>query len=125
VPRPAAPPPPGDFTALAELWPAVVDAIRPEQPMLAALVEGARPVGLEGEELVVAFAPDAAFLKRKAEAEEPRRAVTAALRSVAGRPLAVRYELREPPAGDSTGPDGVDADEWVRRFMAEFDAEEI
>jgi DNA polymerase III subunit gamma/tau len=131
APEPAAPPPAAgeplaaDLTTLAELWPAVVATIRPEQPMLAALVEGARPVAVEGEELVVAFAPDAAFLKRKAEAEEPRRAVAAALRSVAGRPLGLRYVLREQPAGDAAAPHAVDPDEWVRRFMAEFDAEEI
>jgi hypothetical protein len=74
---------------------------------------------------VVAFAPDAAFLKRKAEAEEPRRAVAAAVRTVTGRPLGLRYELRDPPAGTDGGPGAVDGDEWVRRFMAEFDAEEI
>jgi hypothetical protein len=44
---------------------------------------------------------------------------------VAGRPLGLRYELREQPAGDAAAPHAVDPDEWVRRFMAEFDAEEI
>jgi DNA polymerase-3 subunit gamma/tau len=125
-PELAAPPDPAaSLAAVEEIWPAVVATIRPEQPMLAALIEGARPVALEDEELVVAFAPDAAFLKRKAEAEEPRRAVAAAVRSVTGRPLGLRYELRDPPAGEQAGPGSVDGDEWVRRFMAEFDAEEI
>jgi len=107
---------------------AVVDAVRPEHAMLAALIEGARPVELDGTELVVAFPPDADFLKRKAEADESRRLVAGALSSVAGRPLGLRYELRTPEPGApgaGDGPPEVPPEEWVRRIVAEFDAEEI
>ncbi len=129
-PEPAAPPspPPADgLAALLALWPAVVDAVRPRNAMLAAVLEGARPVELDGSELVVAFPPDADFLKRKAEADAPRRGVAAALSSVAGRPLGLRYELREPEgtAPASAAPPPLADDELIRRFVTEFDAEEL
>ena len=98
-----------------------------DNAMLAALLEGARPVGLEGDELRLAFAESAAFLKRKAEtAEQPRR----------GR---ARRWPRSPAAGwcwptscvsrGRAGADGgrpaISGDELVARVMAEFDAEEL
>jgi DNA polymerase-3 subunit gamma/tau len=122
-PPPSAPPSPA---ALADLWPAVVDAVRPVNGMVAAIAEAARPVELVGDELVVAFPPDAAFFKRKVEADDHRRVVADAVAAVAGRPLRVRYELREAPAvADGSGAPAVDPDELVRRVVAEFDAEEI
>jgi len=117
---PVAPPPPG--ASPAELWPALVEAVKPENGMLAAVLCEARPLGIEGDELVAAFPADKEFHLRKAQGDDCRRLVLAALRSVAGRPLTVRYELREmapaaaPPA---------DSEELVRRFVEEFDAEEI
>jgi DNA polymerase-3 subunit gamma/tau len=121
--QPSSPPP---SPPLSDLWPAVVDAVRPVNGMVAAIAEAARPVELEGDELVVAFPPDAAFFKRKVESEDHRRVVADAVAAVAGRPLRVRYELREVPTGPGgAGAPAVDPDELIRRVVAEFDAEEI
>ncbi len=121
------PPPPGpsDGGSVAELWPAVVSQVRPGNGMLAALIEGARPVEVDGDELVLAFPPEKPFLKRKAESDTARRAVSEAVRAVMGRPYRLRYELRDAPAGTGAPTPGLEPDELVDRFVTEFDAEEI
>jgi DNA polymerase-3 subunit gamma/tau len=108
----------------AACWPAVVDLVRAENAMLAALLSDARPVAVKERELTLAFPGGAAFLKRKAEQEDHRRVAGEALKTVTGRRLALRYELRE----DEQEPEGepvLSGEELVRRFMEEFDAEEV
>ncbi|HSO99090.1 MAG TPA: DNA polymerase III subunit gamma/tau [Solirubrobacteraceae bacterium] len=132
VSQPAAPDPvppvgPLGLETITAVWPAVVDIVRANNVMIGALLEGARPVGLDAQTVTVAFPAQAAFLKRKAEQEEHRRVATEALRTVTGEALALRYELRdeaalpEPSAAAAT----LSGDELVRRFMEEFDAEEL
>ncbi len=109
-------------------WPAVIEIVREDNEMLAALLTGARPVALVGHDVTIAFPSDSAFLKRKAEQDEYRRATAEALRSVVGSALALRYELADPDPDPDPGPDaaagaGVSGDELVRRFMDEFDAQ--
>jgi DNA polymerase III subunit gamma/tau len=126
-PEPEPPPPPPaalDIDAAAAWWPAVVDLVRGENAMLAALLSDARPVAVHDRELTVAFPGGAAFLKKKAEQEDYRRAAGEALQAVTGQRLVLRYELRdgeEKPAGDTV----LSGEELVRRFMEEFDAEEV
>jgi DNA polymerase III subunit gamma/tau len=116
-----------DLQGAAHLWPAVVDQVKERNAMLAALLADARPVALSERELTLAFPSGADFLKRKAEQDEHRRATAEALKAVSGRALGLRYELRD---SDDEG-DGQDAatglsgEELVRRFVEEFDAEEI
>jgi DNA polymerase III subunit gamma/tau len=108
----------------AACWPAVVDLVRAENAMLAALLSDARPVAVKERELTLAFPGGAAFLKRKAEQEDHRRVAGEALKTVTGRRLALRYELRD----DEQEPEGepvLSGEELVRRFMEEFDAEEL
>jgi DNA polymerase-3 subunit gamma/tau len=110
--------------AAAACWPAVVDLVRGENAMLAALLADARPVALKEHELTLAFPGGAAFLKRKAEQEDYRRVAGEALKAVTGQRLALRYELRD----DDEEPEGepvLSGEELVRRFMEEFDAEEV
>ena len=105
-------------------WPAVVDLVREENAMLAALLSDARPVAVGEQELTLAFPGGAAFLKRKAEQEDYRRVAGEALKAVTGRRLALRYELRD----DEEEPEGepvLSGEELVQRFMEEFDAEEV
>ena len=105
-------------------WPAVVDLVREENAMLAALLSDARPVAVGEQELTLAFPGGAAFLKRKAEQEDYRRVAGEALKAVTGRRLALRYELRD----DENEPEGepvLSGEELVQRFMEEFDAEEV
>jgi DNA polymerase-3 subunit gamma/tau len=107
-------------------WPAVVDLVRTENALLGALIEEARPVEVTGEDLTVAFAATAPFLKKKAENPDNRAAVTAALRDVTGQRWRLSYELQDELAEqDGAAPVGRSEEEWVKRFMEEFDAEEL
>jgi DNA polymerase-3 subunit gamma/tau len=103
------------------LWPAVGQAVAEENGMLGAALAAARPVALEGDRLTVAFPADAAFVKKKAEAN--RELVQRAVRGLSGRSLAVVYELRE---GDAeAAPATLDETELIERLRAEFAAEEV
>jgi hypothetical protein len=115
-----------DVDSASSSWPAVVDLVRTENPMLARALEGCRPVAVEERELTLAFPSSASFLKRKAEQDDHRRVAIDAFKSVTGERLALRFELRE-LAADEAGPgtEVLSGDELVRRFMEEFDAEEI
>jgi hypothetical protein len=94
--------------------------------MLAGALEACRPVAIEDRELTLAFPAGASFLKRKAEQDDYRRIVTDAVKSVIGQRLALKFELRElAPEEAEAGPEVLSGDELVRRFMEEFDAEEI
>ena len=113
-----------DLDAAAACWPAVVDLVRGENAMLAALLSDARPVAVHDQELTLAFPGGAAFLKKKAEQEDYRRVTGEALQAVTGQRLVLRYELRdgeEGLAGDAV----LSGEELVQRFMEEFDAEEV
>jgi DNA polymerase-3 subunit gamma/tau len=125
LPAPDLAPAPDLDTVIAS-WPAVIDIVRQANAMLAALLADARPVEIGERGLTVVFPAGAAFLKRKAEQDDHRRAAAEALRSVTGYALALRYELGEESEVDEA--DGVpvlSGEELVRRFMEEFDAEEI
>jgi DNA polymerase-3 subunit gamma/tau len=111
-----------ELQSAIESWPAVVQMVRGDNAMLAALLDDARPVAVGERELTLAFPAGAAFLKRKAEQDEHRRAAAEALRTVTGQRLAIRYELSE--AADDEEPT-LSGEELVRRFIEEFDAEEI
>ncbi len=130
-PPPAADPAPApsdSVESLQALWPSVVDAImKVPNAMLAAAIAEARPVGIEGEELTVAFDSSTPFMKKKAEDPENRTLVAAALRELTGRRLRPCYELRELAAiGGANGAAAVcSEEEWVARFIEELDAEEL
>ena len=131
APEASAPAPNGDgppeLATVTACWPAVIDIVRQSNQMLAALLADARPVSLSGHDVTIAFPSDRAFLKRKAEQEDHRRATADALRSVVGTTLALRYELRETtevPDADA-GPARLSQEELVRRLVEEFDAREV
>ncbi|MFZ0379986.1 MAG: hypothetical protein WAL38_19305, partial [Solirubrobacteraceae bacterium] len=105
-------------------WPAVVDLVRGKNAMLAALLSDARPIAIGERELTLAFPGGAAFLKRKAEQDDHRRVAGEALQAVTGQRLALRYELRDDEEAES-GETILSGEELVRRFMEEFDAEEV
>jgi hypothetical protein len=107
------------------LWPAVVDLVRGENALLGALIAEARPVAAQGEDLTLAFSSTAQFLKKKAEDPSNRMTVGEALQAVTGTRWRLSYELREPPGEERPDEPQVTEEEWVRRFMEEFDAEEV
>jgi DNA polymerase-3 subunit gamma/tau len=115
-----------DLESIAALWPAVVDLIRSENGLVGALLADARPVALNGEDLVLAFAPSDAFLKKKAEDPGNRALVITALQQLAGLRLRISYELREELSKrDQLASKPPSAEDLVSRLMAEFDAEEL
>jgi hypothetical protein len=78
-------------------------------------------VAVEGERLTVAFPPDAAFVKKKAEAN--RDVVQRVLRGLTGHSLLIAYELREDAL--RAGPQLLGEGELIDRLRAEFAAEEV
>ena len=129
APQPDPPTPPSpmlELKAIEASWPAVVDTVRSQNAMVAALLADARPVTVSERDLTLAFPAGAAFLKRKAEQEDHRRVTAEALRTVTGQALSLRYELREVQDVEEQAGTGVlSGEELVRRFLEEFDAEEL
>ena len=123
---PAAEPAARDLESISAMWPAVVELVRGENALLGALIAEARPVAAQGDDLVLAFASTAQFLKKKAEDPANRMTVGEALRAITGARWRLSYELRDQDAEESAAPSGEESEEeWVRRFMEEFDAEEV
>ena len=103
-----------------------MDHVRAENALLGALIEEAEPVAVSEAELKVAFAQSAPFLKKKADDPANRAAVAAALERVTGRRLRLVYELSDRPETVArANRAGGSEEDWVRRFMEEFDAEEL
>jgi DNA polymerase III subunit gamma/tau len=120
-PQSAAP----DLQAALASWPAVVDLVRTDNAMLAGALDAARPVAVDEGSLTLAFPSGASFLKRKAEQDDYRRAAAEALKAVTGQRLALRYELRDVMQGEEPVATVLSGEELVRRFVEEFDAEEL
>jgi DNA polymerase III subunit gamma/tau len=115
-----------DLESVCALWPAVVDLVRGENGLLGAVICEARPVAVDGEDLTLAFAPSAQFLKKKAEDPAYRAAVGEALGAIAGGRWRLSYELREELDSEERPSSRQHSEEeWVARFMREFDAEEL
>jgi DNA polymerase-3 subunit gamma/tau len=110
-----------DLEHLQAIWPAVAEAVTEENGMLGAALGAAHPMAVEGDRLTVAFPPDAAFVKKKAEAN--RELVQRALRGLTGHTLSVAYELRED--AQPAGPSLLGAEQLIERLRAEFAAEEV
>jgi hypothetical protein len=113
------------------LWPAVLDRIREGDggEMLGALLADARPAALEDDVLVLVYPQSASFSKRKIEDAPNGERLVQALKLVAGRPLAVRIELRE-LEGDEDAAAGLAADPATEDHVIEsikntFDAEDL
>jgi DNA polymerase-3 subunit gamma/tau len=110
-----------DLHGFAELWPAVLESVRAESAMLAALLQDAHPLRLGEGEVTLAWAESAGFLKRKAEDPVNRELVARAIREVTGTSLRLAHELQaEAPV---PGRPRLSEDELIERFVEEFDAE--
>ncbi len=110
--------------ALAELWPAVLESLSEETPMLAAALQGAQPAGVGGGELTLAWPESAGLLKRKAEDPASKETIARVIRAVTGSSLRLAFELRD-DAALAAGPAApqLTEEELVNRFVEEFDAE--
>ena len=112
--------PPLELDRLKAFWPAVLDAVREENAMVAALLTEAQPTGLESGRLTIDFPSDAEFSKKKAETNAAR--IEAALRALTGHSMKLDCRL----GGDSRSePVMLTEDELLARLKAEFDAREL
>ena len=116
-------PSPVQIEQLRTLWPAVVDAVCDENQMVGAFLKGARPEAIEGRRLIVAFAADAGFAKKKIETN--RVLVHDALRALTGRALELRFELRDGHEADDPGERLLSGDELFERLKSEFGGTEV
>jgi DNA polymerase III subunit gamma/tau len=116
---------PIDLDQLQAFWPAAVEAVRVENGMVGALLAEARPVGLEGERLTIAFADGATFYKKKAEAN--RGLLVTALRGLTGHSLELIYELRDGQGAEEAPQDlsGLSEEELLERLREDFGATEV
>jgi DNA polymerase-3 subunit gamma/tau len=103
------------------LWPAVAETVGEENGMLGAAIGAALPTALEGDRLTIAFPADAAFVKKKAEAN--RELVATALRGLTGHSLVLAFELSDDAV--AAGPATLDHDQLIERLRQEFGAEEV
>jgi DNA polymerase-3 subunit gamma/tau len=112
--------------ALDGLWPAVLESVRADHGLLGAVFDEAVPAILTEEELTLAFASTAAFLKRKAEDPDNRAMLIDTLRRLSGRRYRVSFELREDlPAQEGLGAGPPTEEEIMARLVEELDAEEL
>jgi DNA polymerase III subunit gamma/tau len=123
---------PVDLERIVSLWPAVVDQVRDSgSELLSTVFAAARPVALDtegsGQALKVGFPPSAAFNKRKAEAQEARDRLAAAVQTIVGERLRPVYVLLEADdVVDVVGEKGeLSEEELIARLKDEFDAEEF
>jgi hypothetical protein len=116
---------PLDLARMRDLWPAVVESVREKAPLTAALLEHGRVTDCDEDRLTIAF--HEVFFKKKAEDRTNQRLVVESLRALTGRPLALEVELGEatPEAEHAVATTAISEDEWIRRFVTEFEAEEI
>jgi DNA polymerase-3 subunit gamma/tau len=107
----------------AEMWPAVVQSLQEESPVLAAVIQAAHPGRLTDGELTLAWPEADSFYKRKAEDPTSKETIARAIRAVTGSSLRLAYELRDASEIAVERAPQLSEEELVDRFVEEFDAE--
>jgi DNA polymerase-3 subunit gamma/tau len=110
-----------DLEGFAELWPAVIESIGGERPLLAEHLKVARPSALGDGELTLAWAETNRLSRRKAEDASNRELIGRAIRAVTGASLRLAHEMRADTAA-AAAPTLSD-DELIERFVQDFEAE--
>ena len=111
-----------ELDSFAELWPAVIQSIQAERPLLAEHLKVARPAALGSGELTLAWAETHGLSKRKAEDPANRELIGRAIRAVTGASLRLAHELRQ-ETPETIEAETLSADELIERFVEEFEAE--
>ena len=114
-----------ELATVTELWPAVVDAIRVDDDVLAMCLTEATPVDCAERSLVIAFHPDDTMRRRKADSVRARQVVAEALRNLTGVAPQISIEARAIDTAVAAAPPADPEAELLERLKAEFDAEEI
>ncbi len=107
------------YERICELWPALCEAVRESNAMVAAVLKEGRPSALEGDKLTVTFAEGAAFMRKKAEANAEL--LRGAVRGLTGQSLALGFELGGPVAAPAV----LSEEELIERLKASMAAEEV
>ena len=110
-----------DLDGFAELWPAVIESIQGERPLLAEHLKVARPSALGDGELTLAWAETHGLSRRKAEDPPNREVIGRAIRAVTGASLRLAHEMRADTP--ETAAPTLSEDELIERFVEEFEAE--
>jgi DNA polymerase-3 subunit gamma/tau len=120
-PAPLAPLGELDLTMVQELWPAVLQGVSEANQLLAGCLVEARPVGVSGRDLTLAFTPECAFQKRKAEDPAARQQLTTSFKELTGIAPRLIFETRD---AEELGaePEAISEDDFIARLRAEFDA---
>ena len=110
-----------DLDGFAELWPAVIESIQGERPLLAEHLKVARPSALGDGELTLAWAETHGLSRRKAEDPPNRELIGRAIRAVTGASLRLAHEMRADTPGAAAPT--LSEEELIERFVEEFEAE--
>jgi DNA polymerase-3 subunit gamma/tau len=111
-----------DIERLRTLWPAVVDAVRAENAMVGACLEGAQPTELEGEVLTICFPVLAGFSRKTVERN--RELLQTSLRALTGHSLSLDYASSDEHVVASGDP-GLSQEELIERLKRDYGATEV
>uniref|UniRef100_A0A6J5ZM59 DNA-directed DNA polymerase n=1 Tax=freshwater metagenome TaxID=449393 RepID=A0A6J5ZM59_9ZZZZ len=124
APAPEAPSIKVSIEQVKEIWPAVLETIGPEHPMVCAALERAEPVEMRGDGLLVGFDENDSFNRRMiSDHTDAKNVVAEAVESLLGGRIRIDYEICElAPRAEAQELAG---DELVDHLMETFEAEEI
>ncbi len=114
-----------DLENLRSAWPAVLDNVKAANGLCAAALAAAAPIAVEDGRVTIAFDAEHAYLLRQVDREEYRACVCDAIHALTGGKAQISYVLQDAPATELAAAAAPTDQEWVQRFVAEFDAEEI
>ena len=123
-PGPAVPASEVTIDKISRAWSVILDLVKKEKIPLAAQLQEARPLALNGTELVIGFAVE--FNRDMAQRPENRAVLAGALKEITGADLRVRGVVNEAPAAQPSPPTtGSEQEEVIAMLKEELDAEEI
>jgi DNA polymerase-3 subunit gamma/tau len=102
-------------------WPAAIERTRQTDLLLAGLLDGARPVGVEGETVTIGFPPGKRFARKKAEQPARLALLTTTLRGLLGTPITLAFAFDERLEDHQAGQE----EEVIDLFFRELEAEEL
>ena len=110
-----------DLAMVTDLWPAVLQNVAESNQLLAGCLAEARPIVVVDRDVTLAFTPEAAFQKRKAEDAAARQMLAGAFKELTGVAPRLIMETRE---AEELGaePEVLGEDDFIARLRAEFDA---
>jgi DNA polymerase-3 subunit gamma/tau len=111
-----------DVERVRTLWPAVVDAVRSENAMVGACLEGAHPTALEGQTLTICFPVLAGFSRKTVERN--RELLQTSLRALTGHSLALDYASSDEHV-QAAGEAGLSEEELIERLKRDYGATEV